>query len=407
MSGPNALLKAVSAGRSRQVRLLLELGSSIEEQDDCGQTPLIKATFIENARSRDKIIRTLLKRGAVVSKVDVVGRNALMWACSCGSDSDVSLLLEYADIDLDYNRVDINGQTALFHAVSSGNAATVKLMVSVLTKYGLSVDTADYSSTTPLMQAQRRGYDICQSILIYEGSANIGLSETNYEISKRDKWAVSSLRDRSKVKIAQTKQKLSQFPPIAKTNPVECPVIDNRREYFGAMAFDSDAESSSSESDDILGASLKINAKPLRQRCDKNRNVTLNENGTRKPLMNPNKYRHKDTPRIRSSLLASFENHVVESSGEDSEEDSVASTIVDGNAVKLSPPMTDLTTIYGMKQEQMSASYRKTADKFEEPVEPEREENTPPMRGRSIVDLIMIILVLINLLLLKFIFIHN
>lgn len=89
-----------------------------------------------------------MKRGAVVSKADVVGRNALMWACLYGRDSDVALLIEYADVDLDFNHVDINGQTALFHAVSYGNAATVKLIVSALMKYGLSTDTPDNRGTT-------------------------------------------------------------------------------------------------------------------------------------------------------------------------------------------------------------------------------------------------------------------
>ena len=129
MPSSQALLKSTSAGRSRQVRLLLDSGSSVEEVDNHGQTPLIKAVFVENDSSRQKILRLLLKYGATVSKADVVGRNALAWSCIYGRDEDVAILLENADVDLDVNKTDINGQTALYHAVSSGNASCVKIMV--------------------------------------------------------------------------------------------------------------------------------------------------------------------------------------------------------------------------------------------------------------------------------------
>ena len=79
-----SLLKAVAAGRCHQVQLLLDSGVSVEEQDECGQTSLIRAVFPDQQRSRNKIIRTLLKKGALTSKTNAIGRNAIDWACLYG-----------------------------------------------------------------------------------------------------------------------------------------------------------------------------------------------------------------------------------------------------------------------------------------------------------------------------------
>ncbi len=169
------LLKSVMAGRSRQVRLLLESGLSPDMTDECGQTALIKAAFIEQDRSRYIITKILLKAEARVSKVDLVGRNALAWASLYGRDREVAMLLKYADEDLNINWADAQGHTALFHAVTSGNAATVKMVVEALLKYRLSVDVANDNGVTPLMQAAKLGHDVCSSILIQPGGATVGL----------------------------------------------------------------------------------------------------------------------------------------------------------------------------------------------------------------------------------------
>lgn len=208
--GSRALLKAVSAGRPRQVRLLLDSGVDPNDTDDLGQTPVIRAIFIEQPKNREKIVRMLLKRGAVVSQADVVGRSALLWACLYGRETEVSLLLEYADLELDLNRSDINGQTALFHAACSGNAAVVKMMVHAMIKYELSVDVPDYCGITPLMQTIRLGFDICASILIHHGKARTGLGARYPEdFIKAEMWAVKAQRKRE----AEIRS-VTAFPPI-------------------------------------------------------------------------------------------------------------------------------------------------------------------------------------------------
>lgn len=171
----NALLKAVLSGRPRQVRLLLDNNCDVNITDECGQTPLIYAAQVECDKTRNRLIRILLFRGATVDLEDVTGRNALMWACISGNYSDVALMLDHLDVDIDLNKRDVNGRTALFHAVTTGCAAMVKSIILVLNKYGMSVDVSDDNGTSPLMQAIKLGYDVCASILQSVGNAKIGL----------------------------------------------------------------------------------------------------------------------------------------------------------------------------------------------------------------------------------------
>ena len=203
------LLKAVSSGRPRQVRLLLESGIYVDATDDCGQTALIRAIFLDNAKYREKMVRILLRYGATVSKTDVVGRNALSWATLYGRSEVVALLLENGDTELDINSGDMNGATPLFHAVSSGSAATVKLLVQALVKYGLSSDVPTLSGVTPLMHAMMLGHDVCASILKNQGMATVGLttydSQKESDVAKR--WAKKTLQKNQSYSN-------SKFPPI-------------------------------------------------------------------------------------------------------------------------------------------------------------------------------------------------
>ncbi|XP_071952224.1 uncharacterized protein [Antedon mediterranea] len=203
----SAILKAVSAGRPRQVRLLIESGVRVSVVDDCIQGPLIRAVFIDNNRNQIKVVKLLLKYGAKVSQTDVVGRNALQWACIYGKDYLVSYLLAHRDVDLDLNQVDMNGCTALFHAASSGSAATVKRMVDALLKYSLSVDIPNFNGMTPLMQAMRGGHDVSASILIHQGNASTTVRDREF----RSAYDWAEMRPK---KVIQTTKQQSFLPTI-------------------------------------------------------------------------------------------------------------------------------------------------------------------------------------------------
>ncbi|XP_071499557.1 uncharacterized protein [Diadema antillarum] len=192
MDGHYALLRAVSSGRPRQVRLLLESGIGVHHTDACGQTPLIRAMFIENSRHRHKIVRLLLRRGALVSHQDYVGRSSLAWACLRGLDDVFEQLMKHGDGELDLNDTDMNDCTPLFHAATSGSAAMVKLLVEYLQKYGLSIDVPNKDGITPLMQAIRLGNDVCASILLNQGKASVTVRDKNHR-SALD-WAEATTR---------------------------------------------------------------------------------------------------------------------------------------------------------------------------------------------------------------------
>ncbi|XP_064626513.1 ankyrin repeat domain-containing protein 34A-like [Lineus longissimus] len=236
-----ALIKAVAAARPRQVRLLLEAGINTENIDDCGQTALIRAVFVANDRSREKIVRALLRYGAKVSRVDIVGRNALSWGCLYGREKEVGHMLQFADLDLDFNAVDMNNQTALFHAATSGSAATVKLMVDALNRYGLNVDVPNSNGVTPLMHAAQLGNDVCASILIFQGKAKIGLT-MNYpeDLINAERWATKIQREKEK-------HVISQFPPIIPQSSLnKIKYYESKAAHMRALSpFDSDDETTS------------------------------------------------------------------------------------------------------------------------------------------------------------------
>ncbi|XP_070581226.1 uncharacterized protein [Ptychodera flava] len=241
--GSQVLLKAVSAGRPRQVRLLLESGVCTEHSDECGQTALIRACFIENLKNQLNITKMLLKAGAVVSKSDIVGRNALHWACLYGREKVVHQLLVYSDLELDLNHSDMNGCTALFYASSSGSAATVKIMVDWLKRYSLTVDVPTLNGMTPLMQALRLGHDVCASILIHQGKASTTRRDKDF-MSARD-WAKQTDKSGRKntVEVGRSKH---TFPPIISQTVAN---IIRYRENRARQRINSESEDEHSDSE--------------------------------------------------------------------------------------------------------------------------------------------------------------
>lgn len=241
--GHFALLRAVSAGRPRQVRLLLGSGIGVNHTDANGQSPLIRSIFVENSRYRMKILRMLLRRGAVVAHRDCLGRSALIWACLRGQDCVVELFLKKTDGDINLNDSDVNDCTPLFHAATSGNAATTKLLVDALRRYDLSVDISNEDGITPLMQAIRLGNDVCASILLHQGKASVSIRDNNRR-SALD-WAEA------------TRHIKTNFLPLIEKSKTERPKAgkSGRRGRIISVSSMNDSDSSDNESrysNDIL-----------------------------------------------------------------------------------------------------------------------------------------------------------
>ncbi|XP_051921617.1 ankyrin repeat domain-containing protein 34A isoform X1 [Hippocampus zosterae] len=125
----NALLKAVSQGKLRLSRLLLEGGAYVNEGNELGQTPVSAACLAdyEDPRTRLRMVRYLLEKGADPNIPDKSGRTALMHACAKRAGKEaVSLLLENG---ADPSLKDYSGCSALMHALNKGDRDTLQVLL--------------------------------------------------------------------------------------------------------------------------------------------------------------------------------------------------------------------------------------------------------------------------------------
>ncbi|KAJ0000660.1 hypothetical protein NQD34_012502 [Periophthalmus magnuspinnatus] len=111
----HALLKAVSQGKLRLARLLLEGGAYINEGNERGETALSAACMFGDAHVRTRMVRYLLEQGADPNMADSSGRTALMHAVHQRAGVHVvSLLLKHG---ADPSLKDYAGNSALTRAL--------------------------------------------------------------------------------------------------------------------------------------------------------------------------------------------------------------------------------------------------------------------------------------------------
>ncbi|KAJ0066623.1 hypothetical protein NL108_015732 [Boleophthalmus pectinirostris] len=111
----HALLKAVSQGKLRLARLLLEGGAYINEGNERGETALSAACTYGDAHVRTRMVRYLLEQGADPNMADSGGRTALMHAVHQRAGVHVvSLLLKHG---ADPSLKDYGGDSALTRAL--------------------------------------------------------------------------------------------------------------------------------------------------------------------------------------------------------------------------------------------------------------------------------------------------
>uniref|UniRef100_A0A8C2SLC4 Ankyrin repeat domain-containing protein n=1 Tax=Coturnix japonica TaxID=93934 RepID=A0A8C2SLC4_COTJA len=121
-----ALHRAVSSGRFRLVRLLLEGGASVNDPDPRGRTALMAAcgATYGDPSDRTRMVRYLLSRGADPNAADRAGMTALMVACNERAGPGVAaLLLEHG---ADPGTTDRFGSSALFYAARGGDRDTLQ-----------------------------------------------------------------------------------------------------------------------------------------------------------------------------------------------------------------------------------------------------------------------------------------
>lgn len=121
------LMFAVSVGRLKIARLLIQQGARVNDENFNGTTPLMMAAESNSL----EMLSLLLEHGARLNAADDTGATPLMHAVSTGSFENVRLLL---DKGADPNARDEQGRSALMLAIerAGSNRATAASIIQVL-----------------------------------------------------------------------------------------------------------------------------------------------------------------------------------------------------------------------------------------------------------------------------------
>ena len=172
-SGNTALGIAISKGRRNEAMLLLKHGADIDQQNNAGMTPLMKAVNfydmfsdddpipdLEYIQRRAYILADLLvENGAMIDIQNINKRTALMLACMNQDANTVRLLLSHG---ASVNLQDTNWRSALMFASEVGDQKSVRLLL----ECGAEIDMLDTKGYTALMLACMNKHDSVADILV-------------------------------------------------------------------------------------------------------------------------------------------------------------------------------------------------------------------------------------------------
>ena len=163
-----ALAHAASYGDIEMVNLLIEKGVDVNHRNpDTGQTVLMLAAaygfyvqcgndpLVTSYRGNSQIVKLLLESGARVNDQDAAGHTALTMAAQLGRSDNVKLLLEAgANVQL----ANEHGWTALIHAVNSSGSYHHENMLEIIKRLlaaGAHVNAMDHQGKTALDYGSR------------------------------------------------------------------------------------------------------------------------------------------------------------------------------------------------------------------------------------------------------------
>jgi serine/threonine-protein phosphatase 6 regulatory ankyrin repeat subunit B len=202
LPGDNGTLLHVAARcqQTETVKLLLQLGASIDCQDESGKTSLrvsvetgifeVKKCFVEhrevaqsdtelqhvvnpertikkrNSLKIPEVVRELLEHGANVNTADNEGETPLHIA---GWEGHVEVVQELLEHGANVNTADIYGRTPLHVAVWKGRAEVVRELL----EHGANVNNADKDGRTPLhMAGRKRRVEVVRELLEHDANVN-------------------------------------------------------------------------------------------------------------------------------------------------------------------------------------------------------------------------------------------
>lgn len=192
------LLLAAERGETEQVLDLLKQGAEINAQDEQGRTPIMRATYAQQAETVDALIRA----GTDINIRDNNLANPLLYASAeglldivklaLGARADTRFTNRYGGVslipaaerghvevvrelltrsDVEVNHVNNLGWTALLEAVILGEGKLAhQQIVQLLVDHGADVQMADKDGVTPLQHARRRGFTAIASTLEKAGA---------------------------------------------------------------------------------------------------------------------------------------------------------------------------------------------------------------------------------------------
>ncbi|NWT15017.1 AN34A protein, partial [Vireo altiloquus] len=153
----SALLRAVSQGKFRLTRLLLEGGAYINEGNAAGTTPLMAACLAGYADPPDqpRMVQYLLENGADPNIPDKSGKTALMHACAERAGPAVATILLAHGADPSAR--DYAGASALVYALERGDRETLQVLLDACRERGRDVIIIT-SATSPRGTKTTRQY---------------------------------------------------------------------------------------------------------------------------------------------------------------------------------------------------------------------------------------------------------
>lgn len=205
------LLIASTIGDTASIRILTELGTSVDIQSSTGDTPLMLSViynqpeavilFLELGADTDlsnflgerplhaaiknqnlPLAELLIRYGADINCTDVNGASPLHYAALYGFWYEADMLIYY---EADTDRKSLDGTTPLMAAVMSGSFD----IADVLIREGADVNNRDNGGYTPLLLAAQNGDTLMSELLLGNGASLYAIADDGYTaaaISVRD-----------------------------------------------------------------------------------------------------------------------------------------------------------------------------------------------------------------------------